>query len=55
MRAFGDISAATSDPAIRRRLLERGKRVIDGCADRLQDLDIARLRARLSRLEAGLT
>ena len=55
MRALGDISAATSDPAIRRRLLERGKRVIDGCADRLQDLDIARLRARLSRLEAGLT
>ena len=31
MRALGDISGATADPAIRPRVLERGKRLIDRC------------------------
>jgi uncharacterized membrane protein len=53
MRALGDISGASPDPATRRRLLERGKRLIEGCAGRLQDFDLARLRKRLSCLEAG--
>jgi uncharacterized membrane protein len=53
MRALGDIASTTSDPAIRARLLERGKRLIDGCAGRLQEFDMARLRRRLSRLESG--
>ena len=51
MRALGDIASTTSDPAIRTRLFERGKRLIDGCADRLQEFDMARLRRRRSRLE----
>ena len=54
MRALGDISSTTGDPAIRRRLLDRGKRVIDGCAGQIQEFDLARLRARLARLESGL-
>ena len=53
MRALGDVSSASIDPAARRLLLERGKRVMDGCASRLEDFDIARLRERFARLEAG--
>jgi uncharacterized membrane protein len=53
MRALGDIASTTTDPAIRTRLLERGVRLIDGCADRLEEFDMARLRRRLSRLESA--
>jgi uncharacterized membrane protein len=53
MRALGDIASTTGDPAIRARLLERGKRLMDGCAGRLEEFDMARLRRRLSRLESG--
>ena len=35
MRALGDISSTTSDSTVRQRLLERGKRVIDGCAGQI--------------------
>jgi uncharacterized membrane protein len=52
MRALSDIASTTSDPAIRTRLLERGKRLIDGCADRLQEFDMARLRRRQSCLDS---
>ena len=52
MRALDDISSATDDLVLRTRLLDRGKRVIDGCADRVQDFDLARLRARFARLES---
>jgi len=55
MRALGDISGATSDEAVRRRLFERGKRVIEGCAGRVQEFDLVRLKARLQRLESGLS
>jgi uncharacterized membrane protein len=51
MRALGDIASTTTDPAIRARLIERGKRLIEGCAGRLEEFDMARLRRRLSRLE----
>jgi hypothetical protein len=34
-------------------LLERGQRLMDGCAGRLEEFDMARLRRRLSRLESG--
>lgn len=52
MRALDDISSATDDLVLRARLLDRGKRVIDGCADRVQDFDLARLRTRFARLES---
>jgi hypothetical protein len=55
MRALGDISSTTNDPAIRRRLLERGKRVLDGCAAQIQEFDLERLRTRLALLELGLS
>jgi uncharacterized membrane protein len=52
MRALGDIASTTTDAAIRTRLIERGKRVVDGCAGRLEEFDMERLRRRLSRLES---
>ena len=53
MRALVDIASTTTDSAIRTRLIDRGKRLIDGCAGRLEEFDMARLRRRLSRLESG--
>ena len=38
MRALGDISSASPNPAARRQLLERGKQILDGCASRLRAL-----------------
>jgi uncharacterized membrane protein len=54
IRALGDISSTTSNPVIRRRLLERGNRVIEGCAGEIPDFDLNRLRARARVLEFGL-
>ncbi len=55
MRALGDVSSASLNPAVRRQLLERGKRIMDGCADRLEPFDLDRLRERYARLEASVT
>jgi uncharacterized membrane protein len=55
MRALGDISSTTTNPVIRRRLLERGNRVIDACAGQIQEFDLKRLRARATLLEFGLS
>ena len=52
MRALGDISSASPNPAARRQLLERGKQILDGCASRLEPFDLNRLRERYARLEA---
>jgi hypothetical protein len=39
---------------MRRRLLDRGKRLIEGCAERLRGDDLERLRQRLAALESGI-
>ncbi len=55
MRALGDIaSTVVDDLAIHRLLLDRGKRLISGCAEFLQEGDLERLRQRLSVLESGI-
>jgi uncharacterized membrane protein len=54
MRALGDIASTVSEPAIRLRLLDRGKQVIAGCAGHLQEGDLVRLRQRLPLLESGI-
>ena len=53
MRALCDVSAASVDPSLRRQLFERGKRIMDGCASRLEPFDVERLRVRYARLVAG--
>jgi uncharacterized membrane protein len=55
MRALGDIASTVDEPAIRRRLLDRGKRLIAGCTGRLQEDDLGRLRQRFSLLETGIS
>ena len=53
MLALGDLSSASIDPAARRRLRERGSRLMDGCASRLEEFGFARLRECFAQLEAG--
>lgn len=55
MRALGDIAGTTSDPSVRKVLVARGRDLYAGCAGKLQNGDLARLRKRLSALEAGET
>jgi uncharacterized membrane protein len=51
LRALGDIAYSTKDPAYRKLLLERGRRVVDGCSKYLGDENLKPLRARLATLE----
>ncbi|WP_026606153.1 DUF2254 domain-containing protein [Methylocapsa acidiphila] len=54
MRALCDIASVVEETNIRRQLLERGERLIAGCAQRLLNDDLERLRQRLALLESGL-
>jgi len=51
LRALNDIAATTPDPALRRALAERGKRIISGCSKKLAEEELRGLRERLATLE----
>jgi uncharacterized membrane protein len=51
MRALGDIAITLPDPEDRRTLVERGRRIVEGCAEKLGEQEIKDLRARLAGLE----
>ena len=51
LRALGDIAITTQDGAFRRVLHERGKRIVEGCAEKLGEGELRSLRTRLSVLE----
>ena len=51
LRALGDIATTTSDAALRRVLFERGRRVVDGCAERVGAEELKPLLIRLRALE----
>jgi uncharacterized membrane protein len=51
LRALRDIATTTADHEFRRSLLERGKRVVAGCAERLGEDELRQLRKRLLALE----
>jgi uncharacterized membrane protein len=51
MRALGDIAVTTPDPEDRRTLVERGKRIVEGCAEKLGEQEMKELRARQAGLE----
>ena len=55
LRALGDIAATSCDPALRRGVLERGRRIVSGCGTRLGEPELAELTARLRALEALAT
>ena len=52
LRAFGDIAASTGDPGYRRLLVERGSRIVAGCAERLGEDEMKELRARQAILQS---
>jgi uncharacterized membrane protein len=51
LRALADIAITTPDPDYRRALLERSRRVVAGCAERLAEDEMKHLRARLTAIE----
>lgn len=50
LRGMTDIAATTPDPEYRRMLIERGRRVVAGCAEKLGDEELQALRVRLDTL-----
>jgi uncharacterized membrane protein len=53
MRALDDIASTVDEPTIQHALVERGRRVVEGCSGQLQNDDFERLRRRLAVLEVG--
>jgi len=51
LRALGDIASSTPDPAYRRSLFEEGRRIVEGCAEKLGPEELAPMRVRLAALE----
>ena len=54
LRAIGDIAGTLQHDDTRAKLLERARRVVDGCSERLGEIDTARLRQRLATMEQRL-
>jgi uncharacterized membrane protein len=54
LRAIGDIAGALQQDDARAKLLERARRVVDGCGERLGEVEAARLRQRVAMLEDRL-
>jgi uncharacterized membrane protein len=51
LRALGDVASTTTDPAFHRALYAMGKRIVDGCAEKLDEEDLKPMRLRLAVLE----
>jgi uncharacterized membrane protein len=51
LRALGDIAGSANDSVYRGTLLGRGRRVVEGCAGRLEEEEVRHLRIRLAALE----
>ena len=52
LRAFDDMFVTGTSPMARQSLIERARRVVEGCERHLPENDVLPLRKRLSRLEA---
>jgi uncharacterized membrane protein len=51
MRALGDIAITLPDPEDRRTLVERGRRIVEGCAQKLGEQETKELRTRMAGFE----
>jgi uncharacterized membrane protein len=51
MRALADIAVTLPDPEDRRTLVERGRRIVEGCAQKLGEQEMKELRTRQAGLE----
>jgi uncharacterized membrane protein len=56
LRALGDVASTIPNPAVQQGLAERGRRIVAGCAAKLDEDELGELRQRLATLErqAGL-
>ena len=54
LRALGDIAMSTPDTTFRRTLYERGKRIVEGCAGKLEQHELKPICVRLAALEKFL-
>jgi uncharacterized membrane protein len=54
LRAIGDIASTLQQDDTRAKLLERARRVVDGCTERLDEAETARLKQRLTTIEQQL-
>ena len=54
LRAFDDIASTCSDPRLLESLIVRGRRILVGCAERLNPDQIEKLQQRLSALEGRM-
>jgi uncharacterized membrane protein len=55
LRALDDIASTCTEPGVVVSLVERGRRIVNGCAERLGAERIEKLRDRLAALEARLS
>jgi uncharacterized membrane protein len=55
LRALGDIAVAAMDQSVRRKLLDRALRIVEGCAGKLDAEDVMPMRARIAALQAFVT
>jgi uncharacterized membrane protein len=51
LRALGDIAWTTQEPEFRRALRQEGKRIVEGCAEKLDGEELKPMRTRLAELE----
>jgi uncharacterized membrane protein len=51
LRALGDVAWTNHDPAFRRALCAEGRRIVEGCSEKLGAEELSPMRARLSALE----
>ena len=51
LRSLGDIAGTTAEPAFRRALFEEGRRIVEGCSEKLGEEELSPMRARLHTLE----
>jgi uncharacterized membrane protein len=51
LHALGDIAWTTLEPVFRRALYEEGRRIVEGCAEKLGEGELSPMRTRLSALE----
>jgi uncharacterized membrane protein len=51
LRALGDVAWTTTELEFRRALCDEGKRIVEGCAEKLGDHEMRPMRARLTELE----
>jgi uncharacterized membrane protein len=51
LRALGDIAITTTIPTVRVKLYALGKRIVDGCSEKLGEEELSPLRSRLVTLE----